>query len=57
MLGVIMLRWREKPPDSFDWAANQATTGPNNLIRAKGDLYRSVKWGAGTWDCHTGDFS
>lgn len=57
MLGVIMLRWRDKPPEDFRWDENGAMLGPNNLIRAKSTAYRIAQHGAGTWDCHTGDFS
>lgn len=34
---------------------NQSEDGPNGLVRARRD--RCYSHGAGTWDCHTGDFS
>jgi len=60
MLAVIMIRGRENGqyPKDFDWQANGAMRGPNGLIRAQtGQAYRTIRHGAGTWDCHEGDFS
>ena len=60
MLETILLRGRKDGhPKNFPWAENYATPGPRGLVRA--DTRRpfggTIRHGAGTWDCHTGDFS
>lgn len=44
-----------------DWsafhAANHSEEGPGGLVRSRVDGKRCIKQGAGTWDCHLGDFS
>lgn len=68
MLSIIKNRkWREpwpkqEPPVMYsDWddfhAKNSSIEGPHGLLRAKPDGRHCLKNGAGTWDCHVGDFS
>lgn len=48
--------WDKEPDGSFDYKANYAEPGPNNLARHV--VGKScVKHGAGTWDCVLGEFS
>jgi hypothetical protein len=56
MLSTITGRSWPKLKPGFDYARNGAEPGPNNLIRCKPNQH-GVTHGAGTWDCHTGDFS
>lgn len=41
---------------AFDYAANHAEPGPNNLARHKIDGRHCVGHGKGTWDLITGEF-
>ena len=43
--------------EHFDYAANYAIEGPNNLARRKIDRWYCIGHGAGTWDLCVGDFS
>ena len=57
MQNIITNRYRDDAPsERFDYKANHAEPGPNNLVRYKLDRY-CIKHGAGTWDCVVGDFS
>lgn len=58
LMSVITERSRERRPDikhhSFGFYV--PLPGPNNLLRHPLD-YGCIKHGAGTWDCHVGEFS
>lgn len=56
MLNTISNRGRPNPSPSFDYAANDAVPGPNNLIRHEISRYCSGH-GPGTWDLIPGEFS
>lgn len=52
---IVMRGSRDGHPKDFAYSANHAVPGPRGLVRAKVD--HRTRHGAGTWDCHTGDFS
>lgn len=56
MRNVITDRSRPNKPLNFDYHANYAEPGPNNMIRCRIEG-SCVKHGAGTWDCIIGEFS
>ena len=57
MREIITNRYRtEAPPTDFNYKANHAEPGPNNLARHRIGHY-CIKHGAGTWDCVTGEFA
>lgn len=56
MLATITQRaWPNPRKRQFDYQSNFAMPGPEGLVRSK--VGSGVTHGAGTWDCHTGDFS
>lgn len=60
MLKEILMRGRKDGhPKDFPWAENFAMPGPRGLVRAdpSRSAHRYLRHGAGTWDCHVGDFS
>lgn len=56
MVDVIAGRTWPKRPESFDYQANDAETGPNNLVRHRIDGVYCVGHGEGTWDLMKGEF-
>jgi len=53
---ITQREWPKRFRHESDFhSQNMSEDGPNGLVRARRD--RVYKHGAGTWDCHLGDFS